>query len=102
MTNITKADVEGLLKLLGDDCKIGDVLEKMPKKGADKLKLVRLWEVFGESVSLQQIVEESGWYDEYIEPLNVDGTQNTKQYEKRLISPEARELISFILNLELK
>ena len=42
---------------------IGDILGKMPKTGADKLKLVRLWEEHGESISFQQIVDDSGYED---------------------------------------
>lgn len=41
--------------------RIGDILAKMPKTGADKLKVVRHWEELGEDLSLQEIIKASGW-----------------------------------------
>ena len=95
------------LKILGHQIFIGNVLEKMNQKFADKQdwkscdeaisnrpKLCELWSINGFTKSLQEIVEESGW------EVRCENPALTEPYET-LKSHEARALFEFIDSLNL-
>lgn len=126
-TEITPAHLEAIIEFFGDryeDCPccraicnslndkncghgfekpilIGEVLEKMGKGGGkDKLRVVRFWEDFGESISLQEIFKEA-WVELKCVDPRVEGSIRVDKKLKEPVEQLARLLIE-IFNIQVK
>ena len=120
-----RKQTDELLEKLGEDCRIGDVLERTQDKKGDQdpygfgersIEICCLWHLAGGcNKSLQDIIEASGWerscircgaYEKERMPGGAcyvygDKVAERHLYETELRDPNARNLLEFIFNLNL-
>ena len=106
------SESESNIKVLGHPILIGDVLGRIPKdynvagektttpEKETSYTLISKWAKCGFTLSLQSIIEDSGWEEEDFAPIGVASLIDYK-FEPFLKSESARNLVEFIYNLNL-
>jgi len=103
-------DGEGIInfskkpEILGHPVYIGDVLAGCFRDVWSMARLIELWQPLDLSKSLQQIAEESGYWEKICDDPEDEGWSptcaiNHHSYHSELKDPRARELEQFISNL---
>lgn len=101
------SDLE-IVKILGHPVRIGDVLEEMRAELniPTMENLLNKWGECGFAKSLQEIVEESGYQEVWVDCKGITGIKNSvgggKRKSQQLKSPSARSLFEFLFFINQK